>query len=416
MEKSNENRLNEIKEKVNKKTAVVLTKDEFLNSYNKNNINHTQVDVVTCATKGIMSGTFASLSFKIEEPKIFKKVQNIWLNDVPGVVGPCPNEFLGIVDLLVLGTSHSISNPKKYGGGHLFRDLVEGKEIVVKVLTTNGKEFHKKISINDIDYAKLYGTRHAFRNYLAFVNPSNEAIDTIFSVSSFDPNNKWATFCGCGTLNPLENDPYMRFIKKGTQVLINGSLGMVTDTGTRSSPEKPNLSTVGDLKTMDPEYLGGFITSAGPEVICSFAAAIPVVNEETFKGLIRNDKEIDLYVTDVKGRDKIGKTNYGDVWFNNYYVKFEGSLCIHCDTCNVQKTCPTGAFDPSNGKDDRRCFQCGHCVTACLGAAFQCDLGDINLNGEMVPVMLRQSDRLGAQKLAQKLKMLIEKGEFQLPC
>ena len=68
------------------------------------------VDVVTTATRGIMSGTYAVLSFKVSEPDSFVKASEVLLNGVPAVVGPCPNERLGVLDLIVLGTAHSESD------------------------------------------------------------------------------------------------------------------------------------------------------------------------------------------------------------------------------------------------------------------------------------------------------------------
>ncbi|MHC1579801.1 MAG: homocysteine biosynthesis protein, partial [Candidatus Alkanophagales archaeon] len=78
------------------------------------------VDIVTAATCGVMSGTFAILSFRVAEPNTFERASRVFLNGVPAFVGPCPNERLGIVDVMVYGTAH---RDRKYGGGHLFRDL-----------------------------------------------------------------------------------------------------------------------------------------------------------------------------------------------------------------------------------------------------------------------------------------------------
>jgi putative methanogenesis marker 16 metalloprotein len=409
-----ERSLEDINNKISDSTVKVLTIEEFAKLAKTVGIGPEDVDIVTCATKGIMSGTFCVLSFTVEEPKVFKKARKVWLNDVEAVVGPCPNEFLGVVDLIVLGTSHSDVDPKRYGGGHLFRDLVEDKPIRVKVLTAEGKEFERFIHLKDMQYAKMHGTRHAFKNYLAFVNPSNDPLSTIFSVRDFEPEFKSSTFCGCGILNPIENDPSLKTFRKGMSVLINGAKGMVIDTGTRSSKAKANITTVADLKEMDPRLMGGFITSGGPEVVCSVGVAIPVLNEEVFKSLYRKDSDVELYITDVKGRGKMAVTDYGNVWFDNYYVEYDSEACVHCEECQVELECPTQAFKINDGKDESLCFQCGHCVVACTGGAFNCDLGSIEVDGRTVPVVLRQSDRLGARALAQRLKEMILSGDFDL--
>ena len=60
-----------------------------------------EVDVVTTGTMGIMSGTYAVLSFQMTEAGIHKKFVKASINGVPAMVGPCPNESLGIIDVMV---------------------------------------------------------------------------------------------------------------------------------------------------------------------------------------------------------------------------------------------------------------------------------------------------------------------------
>ena len=103
----------EIQAKIDAGDAVVLTAAEICDKVRAGEeIRLEDVDVVTTATRGIMSGTYAVLSFKVSEPDSFVKASNVLLNGVPAVVGPCPNERLGILDLIVLGTAHSESDPR----------------------------------------------------------------------------------------------------------------------------------------------------------------------------------------------------------------------------------------------------------------------------------------------------------------
>jgi uncharacterized protein (DUF39 family) len=163
---------------------------------------------------------------------------------------------------------------------------------------------------------------------------------------------------------------------------------------------------------MDPSLMGGFITSAGPEVICSVGVAIPVLDDDVFNNLKRSDEDVALDITDVKGRGSMGVTDYGKVWDDNYYVEYMSDSCLQCGECPVEEECPTGAFTKLEGKDESRCFQCGHCVVACTEGAFKCDLKGVDLDGRTVPVVLRQSDRLGARELARRLKEMILSGEY----
>ena len=118
----------EILERIERSEAVVLTAEEvsrLVEDEDRSSLE--EVDVVTTATRAVMSGTYAILSFPVAEPGSFQRARNVWLNGISAQVGPCPNENLGLLDLIVFGTACSRDRPD-YGGGHLFRDLVrEGR-------------------------------------------------------------------------------------------------------------------------------------------------------------------------------------------------------------------------------------------------------------------------------------------------
>jgi len=91
----------EIQAKIDAGDAMVLTAAEISKRVRTGKeIRLEDVDVVTTATRGIMSGTYAVLSFKVSEPDSFVKAFMVLLNGVPAVVGPCPNERLGVLTLL----------------------------------------------------------------------------------------------------------------------------------------------------------------------------------------------------------------------------------------------------------------------------------------------------------------------------
>ena len=271
------------------------------------------VDVVTTATRAIMSGTYAVLSFPIAEAGSFVRAEQARINGVPASIGPCPNERLGIVDLMIYGTAHS-KDRSDYGGGHLFRELVEGKEVQVEVETSEGDSLTKALCLDDIPYAQILSTRNAFKNYVAFVNPRNAPLQTIFSALEFPPNLICATVSGCGQINPIKNDPKLETIGIGTRILLNGAEGFVIGTGTRSMASRPNLLGLADMHQMSPKYMGGFVTSAGPECIGTWAVPVPVLNESILENILLQDRDIALTIMDVNIRQKIGKTTYEDVW------------------------------------------------------------------------------------------------------
>lgn len=408
----------EINEKIERGDAVVLTAQEVCNIVKSGgDIALGDVDVVTTATRAIMSGTYAVLSFPLAEPCSFIRAERVWVNGVPASIGPCPNERLGIVDLMVFGTSHGRERPD-YGGGHLFRDLVAGREVRVEVETGGGSFISKSITLKDIPFARIFSTRNAFKNYVAFVNPRSAPLPTIFNALDFPSSLACATVSGCGQINPLKNDPYLDTIGVGTRVLINGAQGFVVGTGTRSMSSRPNLLGLADMHRMDPEYMGGFMTSAGPECIGSWAVPIPVLNESILESIKKLDKDLSLPIMDVNVRQTICKTNYEDVWGGtDLEITFDPSRCISCKSCAAEAVCPMRAATYESGRIERdkgRCFNCGLCTTQCIGGAFKGNLGAISLDGQKIPILLRQSDRARAIRLAESLKQQIIDGSFRI--
>lgn len=412
----------EIQAKIDAGEAVVFTAEEISSRIRAGEeIGLEDVDVVTTATRGIMSGTYAVFSFKVSEPDSFIKASEVFLNGVPAVVGPCPNERLGVLDIIVLGTAHSVSDPR-YGGGHLFRDMVEGKIIRVDVTTNEGKCFSVETCLSEIPFARLYATRHAFKNYRAFVNPGKDPIDTIFHALPFEGEFREMTFCGCGELNPIENDPGLETIGIGTRVLINGAEGFVTGQGTRSVPDNPNLTGFADLHDMVPEYMGGFVTSGGPEIINTWAVPIPVLSRSMLENILKLDSQIPLKLVDLAGRIPLCDITYGDVWDNaDLRVKYDPGKCINCKVCPVAEACPMGAVSKGeNGAEHNPelCFNCGLCISRCRGEAFRANLGTVKCEAggclRDIKVTLRQSDRARAVKAAQELKEQLLTGRFRL--
>lgn len=408
----------EIRAKVDRGEAIVLSAQEVREILDEGEtLTLEDVDVVTSATRAVMSGTYAVLSFPVAKAGSFLRAKRAWLNGVPSEVGPCPNERLGILDLMVFGTAHS-RDDTKYGGGHLFRDLVEGKDVRVDLETDSGNAFEVDVVLADMLQARLFGTRHTFKNYSAFVNPGEERIATIFHATLFDPCWNGASVSGCGHLNPVQNDPFLETIGVGTRVLLNGAEGFVLGRGTRSSPEKPNLSGFADMHKMDPEYMGGFATSSGPECVTSWAVPIPVTSDRVLESVASPDRSIPLPVMDVVTRTQIGKTSYGDVWEDvDLAVSFSPEACKRCTQCIPESICPTGAIGFRDWKptlDRNRCFNCGLCSSACIGDVFRAHLGSLRFAGRQVPIVVRQSDRLRAEKLAGELKRRILDGSFKM--
>ncbi|MBW1835606.1 MAG: methanogenesis marker 16 metalloprotein [Deltaproteobacteria bacterium] len=412
--------ITQINEKLSRGEAVVMTAAELCNAVrNGNSVTFEDVDVVTAATRGLMSGTYAVVSFPFREPNVFKKAVKIFFNGVEGYPGPCPNESIGIIDAVIYGPGHS-RDDDRYGGGHLFRDMVAGKDVRIEVETPDGKILKSDINLDRMPHAMLHGSRHAFRNYVGFVNPGDTPVESIFCSIPLPGKLKGATACGCGEINPIQKDPQLKTIGIGTRIMLNGGTGFVMGSGTRSSVERPCLSVVADMHTMKPHYMGGFNTSAGPEVIQTWAVPIPIIDEAVLATAKILDNEIPLIITDVKGRRPLSTGSYADLWQNSTgQFKFNPEACeafrSRCIDCPPALLCPTGAF--TQKKDaiyDKLCFHCGICMVTCHGDCFDGELGFVVVEGKNVPFIQRQSDRVTATSAAIELKGELLNKQFNL--
>jgi putative methanogenesis marker 16 metalloprotein len=408
--------IDEINAKLKAQEAIVVTADEFKQMVRKSEPLE-QVDVVTTATMGIMSGTAALFCIPFAERGKHEKARKAWLNGVPAYPGPCPNERLGVVDLILYGTDHA---DQGYGGGHILRELVAGKEITLQIETKEGERVETSFRLNDLEFARIIGTRIGFKNYMAMVNSQDDAVKTIFSVEPLRGGLSEASVCGCGEINPLQNDPELKTMGMGTRILVNGGIGYIVGSGTRSSAKKPNISIVADMKGMDPRFMGGFKTSAGPECLTSIAIPIPVLNHDVLENLKVLDEDIPLPVAEIHSREPFAEATYAQVWRDTgLAVKFDPSKCNKLyelqEPCRVEALCPLDAFSRSKGIVADLCFHCGACVYhLCDQRAFSADFGSLRFDREDVSIVLRQSDKIKALTLAKSLKQRILSGEFML--
>ncbi len=424
--------ISEINEKLKKGNAVILTAKEFKDEVRKGTkFKLGDVDVVTTATRGVMSGTSAMLLIPVAGRGVFNRARMLWLNGVPGIPGPAPNERLGAVDTLVHGTAESKYDPRNYGGGHLFRDMIEGKEIYVECESDDGRYFESYFKLDQLEFARMYSFRNAFQNYPSFSNLKNlpsyrDNPKSIFTYRAM-PVNSGINMTGGGELNPLENDPHLRAIRIGTKILINKAPGIVIGCGTRSEPGHGALSIAADMSKMDADFTGGFRTFGGIEVTNSIAIPIPILDGEVVDTIARVlDENIILVLADLGDRLPLYELNYGDVWTNaDLEFEFDPDKCIRCSqSCIAEYHCPMHAIDWQRKKlDEDKCFHCGACNVNCPSGAFKPKGGDYK--GHMglalvkgldttLPITFRQSDRFRAEKLTEYLKEIMQRGEFLL--
>ncbi|MDD1763629.1 MAG: 4Fe-4S binding protein, partial [Methanobacteriaceae archaeon] len=216
---------------------------------------------------------------------------------------------------------------------------------------------------------------------------------------------------------PLQNDPELNILKRGAKVLLNNSEGIFIGQGTRSTPKKPNMMLTADMREMDPHYLGGYLTGAGPEIYNSIATAIPILDDSVLKRTFIKNEDIKLPIADIRGRHSvISETDYGSVWRDvDERPLYKEEDCRRCQQCLVEERCPTGAFQ-NNSLNLERCFGCGMCSFACPYQIFHMKTGKVEMdcNDEKIeiPVTCRQSDIKRARELAEELKNRIIRGKF----
>jgi putative methanogenesis marker 16 metalloprotein len=405
-------KIEEIDKKIKKGDVRVISADDLSEMVrNGEEVTAKDVDFVTTATMSVMSGTAAILSFS--EPGKYERAKMVRLNGVPALPGPAPNERSGYVDTIVYGTQESIYDPR-YGGGHLFRDLVEGEEVAVEVETTDGLTLKETITLQETNTAMMIGTRSCGRNYQAFTNPLKGTIKTIFHCKGLREPYKECSFAGCGELNPIQNDPDLEVIGIGSKILMNGAEGIILGHGTKSSLKYPYLMTSAEMYGMKPKYMGGVITSSGVDVMNTVAVPIPILDEKILENAKILDEDIELPLLDVHNRREIARATYGMVW-KNPKVSYDPDACMDCKNCPVERYCPLDCFKDRIFQEER-CLNCGFCATIC--DAFGCDMGylDITLEGEKmrIPITYRASNREGARRASLELKDRIERGDFLL--
>lgn len=126
-----------------------------------------------------MSGTNALLSFPVCGAGIHRRFGSARINGVPSIVGPCPNESLGIIDVMVFGTEEG--DDPRHGGSSLFRDLAAGEEVTAEAVSHDGRTAERALTAEDMPTSKPLSSRNCFRNYRAFVNPGDSEFSSIFS-------------------------------------------------------------------------------------------------------------------------------------------------------------------------------------------------------------------------------------------
>ncbi len=422
--------IGEINEKLQQGTAVVMTAMEFKALVREGKTpSISDVDVVTTATRAVMSGTAAMLTLPLPEARPFTQISDLRINGVPCLTGFPSGYKDGKVAVVLNGTQESVDNFGRYGGGHVLRALVERKPVEVECVIDKVHKVRFFITLDEIPFARYYTARNSFQNYMGFTNaknaPSYKAFPySIFSCRPISPLGGMDV-SGSGEMNPDANDISLQVIRPGIRILVNGAPGTLVGYGTRAAKNNVCMSTTADMHKMDPQYMGGFKTSCGVECTSSLAVPFPILNQDILNGLAAClDENLVHRVGDLSDRVAITTTTYAKIWTGApLEVEFDFDRCIGCSfQCEAEYYCPMNAISWKDKTIDQDlCVACGACTGNCPGGAFKGKgrepkrgVGDLDLFGKVMPIIFRQSNRLRSERLATVLKDELLNGSFRL--
>ncbi len=308
----------EINEKIKNGNVVVLTAEEMIGFVEEHGVKIAaeEIDVVTTGTFGPMCSSGAFLNFGHSDPPI--KFEHLWLNDVHAYHGNAA------VDCYIGVTRLADKSPFTYGGGHVIEDLVSGKTIRLRGISSTTDcyplgEIDTEFTIDDLNQAILCNPRNAYQRYVCAVNSTDKTLYTY--MGKLLPNFGNAHFAGAGSLNPICNDPDYETIGIGTRIFLGGGIGYVIGEGTQHNPTKRfgTLFLKGDLKKMTPEYLRGVnYENYGTSICCGVGIPIPILNEGLAKKTSIKNEDIITEIIDygIPRRDRpvLKQTNYKELY------------------------------------------------------------------------------------------------------
>ncbi|MBW1990136.1 MAG: homocysteine biosynthesis protein [Deltaproteobacteria bacterium] len=349
----------EINDKIRSGDAVVVTAEEIIDIVRDNGPVEAarQVDVVTTGTFAPMCSSGAMINFGHFKPTI--KASKVWFNNVPAYGG------LAAVDCYLGATALCEEDPLNrvfpgefnYGGGHVIHDLLAGKQVHLRAESYGtqcypNRSVEKMITLDDLPFAVLSNPRNGYQNYNCAVNRSKDTIYTY--MGTLKPRMENANYCSAGQLSPLMNDPQYRTIGVGTRIFLGGGQGHVAWHGTQHNPgvertglgvpTKPagTLWVMGDLKTMDPEWLRGVsILGYGTSLAVGLGIPIPLLDEDMARQTAVTDEDIVTQIVDYstdypQGTGRIlGRVNYAQL--KSGTITIDGEEVITVPLSSIKK-------------------------------------------------------------------------------
>jgi uncharacterized protein (DUF39 family)/predicted transcriptional regulator len=274
-----------------------------------------EVDVVTTGTFGAMCSSGAFLNFGHAEPPI--RMERIWLNDVEAYGG------LAAVDAYIGATQQSTTREEQYGGAHVIEDLVSGKAVELRAISRGTDCYPRRtitteLLLENLNQAIMCNPRNSYQRYNAAVNTTDRTLHTY--MGTLLPSCGNITYSGAGLLNPITNDPKLRFIGSGVPIFLCGSQGMVIGEGTQHSPAGGfgTLMVTGDLKKMSSDFLRAATMSGyGVTLYVGLGVPLPVIDTEVVRATAVRDEDITVDLVDYgvpsRNRPSLKKVTYAEL-------------------------------------------------------------------------------------------------------
>lgn len=316
----------EINEKIQSGNVAVFTAEEAIEMCKEQGHKkaYEQIDVVTCATFGMMCSSGAFFNFGHTDKRI--RMTEIAMNNVPASGG------LAAVDTYLGATQGSTDRPMTYGGAHVIEDLLKGEKIRLDAKSYGTDAYPRKeafadISLADMNQAYMYNPRNCYQNYSAATNSGDKTIHTY--MGTLFPECRNVNYSTSGELSPLLKDPHMRTIGMGTRIFLGGAQGYVTWQGTQSEKNVEEyddgvnfsggtIAVIGDLKKMSSRYIrAAVMKNYGISMYVGIGIPIPVLDEDLFADLVRTNEELYTnfidYSTGGLKMPQLGRVSYAQL-------------------------------------------------------------------------------------------------------
>lgn len=163
---------------------------------NRDHVSVEATDAITCATVGTIDSVTARFSFRLGQDVPSDFVDSLCLNGLPVT----PDRIIdGVLHCMVLEES---GRGDGYGTGHLYRDLVSGKDIEVRI-ESNDVGYVININKGDLIEANMtviYDSQTCMRGY---VNERPWTEHCLFSgPPGLEGGMNQCSIVGCGRSNP----------------------------------------------------------------------------------------------------------------------------------------------------------------------------------------------------------------------